>query len=128
MATHIEASFTKSVLGNFPNFSIMRLIYRIGTPEFMAPEIYEENYGASCDIYSFGMCVLEMVTLKTPYHECANPFQIYRKVINGVKCEAFENLPEGELKEFIRKCIGEKSKRPTATELLDDEYGKLKKS
>lgn len=86
----------------------------------MAPEIYEENYGPSCDIYSFGMCVLEMVTLKTPYHECTNPLQIYKKVIKGIKCEAFEKLPEGELKEFIHKCIGDKNKRPTAKELLAD--------
>lgn len=86
----------------------------------MAPEIYDENYGPSCDIYSFGMCVLEMVTLKTPYQECTNPLQIYKKVINGIKCEAFENLPEGELKSFIEKCIGDKNLRPTAQELLDD--------
>ena len=86
----------------------------------MAPEIYEENYGPSCDIYSFGMCVLEMATLKTPYQECANPLQIYKKVINGVKCEAFDSIPDGELKEFIQKCIGDKDERPTASELLLD--------
>ena len=47
LATMIENSFTKSVLG---------------TPEFMAPEIYDEKYGPGCDIYSFGMSVLEMAT------------------------------------------------------------------
>ncbi|KAL3634595.1 putative serine/threonine-protein kinase wnk11 [Castilleja foliolosa] len=36
----------------------------LGTPEFMAPELYEENYTEMIDIYSFGMCVLEMVTLE----------------------------------------------------------------
>ena len=86
----------------------------------MAPEIYEENYGPSCDIYSFGMCVLEMVTLKTPYQECANPLQIYKKVISGVKCEAFDSLAERDLKEFIKQCIGDKNLRPTASELLVD--------
>jgi WNK lysine deficient protein kinase len=39
----------------------------LGTPEFMAPEFYEENYGTSVDIYAFGMCVLEMVAFETPY-------------------------------------------------------------
>ena len=34
----------------------------IGTPEFMAPEMYEEHYDESVDIYAFGMCVLEMAT------------------------------------------------------------------
>jgi serine/threonine protein kinase len=34
----------------------------LGTPEFMAPELYEENYSERVDIYAFGMCVLEMAT------------------------------------------------------------------
>ena len=45
----------------------------LGTPEFMAPELYEENYGTGVDIYAFGMCVLEMITLERPYMECSNP-------------------------------------------------------
>lgn len=45
----------------------------LGTPEFMAPELYEECYGTGVDIYAFGMCVLEMITLERPYKECNNP-------------------------------------------------------
>ena len=37
-----------------------------GTPEFMAPELYEEEYDERVDVYSFGMCLLELATL-----ECA---------------------------------------------------------
>lgn len=44
----------------------------LGTPEFMAPEIYEEKYGTSVDIYAFGMCLLEMSTLQIPYRECTS--------------------------------------------------------
>lgn len=51
-----------------------------GTPEFMAPEIYEEEYNELVDIYSFGMCILEMVTFEYPYSECSHPAQIYKKV------------------------------------------------
>lgn len=51
-----------------------------GTPEFMAPELYEEDYNELVDIYSFGMCMLEMVTCDYPYSECKNPAQIYKKV------------------------------------------------
>ncbi|KAF9355089.1 Serine/threonine-protein kinase wnk4, partial [Mortierella sp. AD094] len=32
----------------------------LGTPEFMAPELYDEKYNEKVDIYAFGMCVLEM--------------------------------------------------------------------
>lgn len=52
----------------------------LGTPEFMAPELYEEEYNELADIYSFGMCMLEMVTFEYPYSECKNPAQIFKKV------------------------------------------------
>lgn len=52
----------------------------IGTPEFMAPELYEENYNELVDVYSFGLCILEMLTGEYPYSECNNPAQIYKKV------------------------------------------------
>lgn len=48
----------------------------------MAPEVYEEAYNELVDIYSFGMCVLEMVTFEYPYSECNHPVQIYKKVIS----------------------------------------------
>lgn len=46
----------------------------------MAPELYDENYNELADIYSFGMCLLEMVTFEYPYCECRNSAQIYKKV------------------------------------------------
>lgn len=46
----------------------------------MAPELYEEEYDELVDIYSFGMCLLEMLTSEYPYGECSNPAQIYKKV------------------------------------------------
>jgi len=52
-----------------------------GTPEFMAPEMYEEHYDESVDVYAFGMCMLEMATSEYPYSECMGPAQIYKKVI-----------------------------------------------
>lgn len=48
----------------------------------MAPEMYEEKYDESVDVYAFGMCLLEMVTGEYPYSECAYPAQIYRKVVS----------------------------------------------
>lgn len=46
----------------------------------MAPEVYAEEYNELVDIYSFGMCILEMVTFEYPYSECTHPAQIYKKV------------------------------------------------
>jgi WNK lysine deficient protein kinase len=63
----------------------------IGTPEFMAPEMYEEQgYSEKVDIYAFGMCLLEMATGEYPYGECKNAAQIYKKV-SAVKYFTFGN-------------------------------------
>ncbi|GFQ04560.1 probable serine/threonine-protein kinase wnk3 [Phtheirospermum japonicum] len=43
-------------------------------------ELYEEEYNELVDIYAFGMCLLELMTLEYPYVECANAAQTYKKV------------------------------------------------
>ncbi|XP_059783045.1 serine/threonine-protein kinase WNK2 isoform X8 [Balaenoptera ricei] len=93
LATLKRASFAKSV---------------IGTPEFMAPEMYEEHYDESVDVYAFGMCMLEMATSEYPYSECQNAAQIYRKVTCGIKPASFEKVHDPEIKEIIGECICKK--------------------
>ncbi|XP_061570481.1 serine/threonine-protein kinase WNK1 isoform X9 [Cololabis saira] len=90
LATLKRASFAKSV---------------IGTPEFMAPEMYEEKYDESVDVYAFGMCMLEMATSEYPYSECQNAAQIYRRVTSGVKPGSFDKVAIPEVKEIIDGCI-----------------------
>ena len=51
----------------------------------MAPEMYEEKYDESVDVYAFGMCMLEMATSEYPYSECQNAAQIYRRVTSVSK-------------------------------------------
>ncbi|KAI4824328.1 hypothetical protein KUCAC02_012851 [Chaenocephalus aceratus] len=80
------ASFAKSV---------------IGTPEFMAPEMYEEHYDEAVDVYAFGMCMLEMATSEYPYSECQNAAQIYRKVTSGVKPASYNKVMDPEIKEIM---------------------------
>ncbi|GLT80669.1 hypothetical protein SLA2020_520960 [Shorea laevis] len=94
----------------------------IGTPEFMAPELYEEHYNELVDVFSFGMCVLEMFTSEYPYSECANPAQIYKKVTSGKLPRAFYQIQDFEAQRFIRKCLENASNRPTAKQLLLDPF------
>ncbi|XP_031384658.1 probable serine/threonine-protein kinase WNK5 isoform X2 [Punica granatum] len=94
----------------------------IGTPEFMAPELYEEKYTELVDIYSFGMCVLEMITCEYPYSECTNPAQIYKKVTSGKLPEAFYRIQDDEAREIIGRCLETASKRLPANELLLDPF------
>ncbi|KAK8633771.1 hypothetical protein V6N13_014609 [Hibiscus sabdariffa] len=94
----------------------------VGTPEFMAPEVYEEAYNELVDIYSFGMCILEMVTFKYPYSECTHPAQIYKKVISGRKPDALYKVKDPEVRQFVEKCLATVSLRLSARELLNDPF------
>ncbi|KAL5555699.1 hypothetical protein UlMin_037935 [Ulmus minor] len=94
----------------------------IGTPEFMAPELYDENYNELADIYSFGMCMLEMVTFDYPYSECRNSAQIFRKVSSGIKPVALSKVNDPDMKLFIEKCIVRAPQRLSAKELLMDPF------
>ncbi|PIN17531.1 MEKK [Handroanthus impetiginosus] len=94
----------------------------IGTPEYMAPKLYEENYTELVDIYSFGMCLLEMATCEIPYSECDSLVKIYKKVTTGVMPQAMDKVNDLELKAFIERCIGQPRARPAAAELLKDPF------
>ncbi|GER53191.1 kinase family protein [Striga asiatica] len=94
----------------------------IGTPEFMAPELYEEEYNELVDIYAFGMCLLELVTFEYPYVECTNAAQIYKKVTAGIKPASLEKVMDPEVRAFIEKCIAKVSDRLSAKELLMDPF------
>uniref|UniRef100_A0A6P3ZC30 non-specific serine/threonine protein kinase n=1 Tax=Ziziphus jujuba TaxID=326968 RepID=A0A6P3ZC30_ZIZJJ len=94
----------------------------VGTPEFMAPEVYEEAYNELVDIYSFGMCILEMVTFEYPYSECTHPAQIYKKVVSGKKPDALYRVKDPEVRQFVEKCLATVSLRLSARQLLNDPF------
>ncbi len=95
----------------------------VGTPEFMAPELYEEKYGPPVDIYAFGMCLLEMVSRQYPYSECTTPGQIYKKVISSEKPAVLLRVKDPALRHIIEVCLDTNpDNRPTADELLADPY------
>ncbi|XP_044538810.1 serine/threonine-protein kinase WNK3-like [Gracilinanus agilis] len=108
LATLMRTSFAKSV---------------IGTPEFMAPEMYEEHYDECVDVYAFGMCMLEMATSEYPYSECQNAAQIYRKVTSGIKPASFNKVTDPEVKEIIEGCIRQnKRERLSIKDLLNHAF------
>jgi len=95
----------------------------LGTPEFMAPELYDETYDEKVDIYAFGMCCLEMITKDRPYNECSNPAQIYKKVTQAILPKVLKQIANKQAVEFIELCLQSNSKdRPTAAELLQHAF------
>ncbi|EFJ40152.1 hypothetical protein VOLCADRAFT_69922, partial [Volvox carteri f. nagariensis] len=91
----------------------------LGTPEFMAPELYEEKYDEKVDVYAFGMCLLELATMEYPYCECKNAAQIYKKVTQGIPPASVDKLTSTELRDFVMLCLcHDPSRRPEARQLL----------
>ncbi|KAL0371097.1 UNVERIFIED_CONTAM: Serine/threonine-protein kinase WNK8 [Sesamum angustifolium] len=65
-----------------------------GTPEFMAPEYYDEEYNEL----------------------------IFKKVISAIKPAALGKVKDPKVKEIIEKCLLPASLRPSAVELLKDPF------
>ena len=94
-----------------------------GTAEFCSPEVYIGKYGVKADIYSFGMCVLEMVTNEKPYKECeGNVLSICEKATKQIMPLIMGKIKNEKLKNFITWCLKPENERPSASELLQSEF------
>lgn len=91
----------------------------LGTPAYTAPEVYTGKYNTRVDIWSFGLCVLEMATAETPYQECRNIGQIYYKVSNRELPLLLSRVSDPLIADMIQLCLLPKEYRPSAEELLE---------
>lgn len=94
----------------------------MGTPEYMSPEVIEGKYGTEADIYAFGLCIIEMCTLKKPYFECKTQPSVLKKILSGDKPIGLQAIKDVELKKFIELCLAPPCQRPTARELLKHSF------
>ena len=56
----------------------------MGTPYYMAPEVFEENYSEKCDIWSIGVICYMLLSGKTPFSGRSNA-ELYHDTKSGVK-------------------------------------------
>jgi WNK lysine deficient protein kinase len=92
---------------------------KLGTPAYTAPEVYNGRYTTAVDIWSFGLCVLEMVTGETPYSECANIGAIYLKVSAHGLPSALSKVADPVIADFITMCLLPAEVRPSAATMLE---------
>ncbi|KAK7604139.1 hypothetical protein V9T40_004412 [Parthenolecanium corni] len=93
---------------------------KIKNVHFIAPE-YGVGSGGSIgppiDIYSFGMCALEMAALEI-HDESASGSPVMAVTEDNIN-KTIESLEDDGLKDFIRQCLSiDPSVRPTARQLL----------
>ena len=94
-----------------------------GTIEYCSPEVYQKKYGVKSDIYSFGMSMIEMITGEKPYSECKGQILVVcNKVKNKILPECLKKIKNEKVLEFIHKCLKPEDERPSADELLQDEF------
>jgi WNK lysine deficient protein kinase len=95
----------------------------VGTPEFMAPEIYDEHYGTAVDIYAFGMCLLQMISRTMPYSECSSAGQVYKKIMSGEAPIDVSRIRNPNLRNIVESCIQRiPENRPSALDLLRNPF------
>lgn len=122
----INCSSGKVKIGDFGSATVLHETRHhhsvIGTPEFIAPEMYEEDYNELVDVYAFGMCMLQLLTLECPYGECKSLAQVYKKVTAGLKPKSLEKVKDFDALRFISKCLAPALQRPSASDLQADPF------
>jgi len=97
----------------------------VGTPLYCAPEIFEgQPYDEKADIYSYGVCVYEMMHGRPPWADAQNVAGLVRHVLqlDGDPSEHELKLDprfSEELRGVVRSCMARlPGDRPTATDLV----------
>jgi len=90
---------------------------------YMAAEMYDSKYTTAADIYSFGLLLLELATMRRPYDEWTNDADLFRAVFTGKPPEALKEVKDSDLNAIIRACLAkDPDMRPTALDLLQLDY------
>ncbi len=106
-----------------------------GTPYFMAPEVFKTGkYGRKGDVWAVGCTAIQMLTCHPPWSQRENAFSGAAGLIQLAQLVGdLEGLPDFKwpekephnklLTDFLGRCfIKDTERRPTADELLKDEF------
>ncbi|KAH7295427.1 hypothetical protein KP509_27G046900 [Ceratopteris richardii] len=95
-----------------------------GTPLWMAPEALRgEQLGTSCDIWSLGCTVIEMLQGRPPW-ACLDSIEaLLLKVAASSEDPPLPDFISPQAKDFVLKCLcRDATRRPTAAELLQHPF------
>lgn len=97
-----------------------RMTGNTGSLRYMAPEVNRrEHYDESADVYSFGIMLWEMCTLKKAFKGMTQEEHCDMVIVKGFRPKSSAVPGSSELKDLIRACWeADASRRPTFTEIL----------
>jgi serine/threonine protein kinase len=93
----------------------------IGTPAFMAPELFEEeNYSYKVDVYAFGMTMVELLSGRPPFRDCGHRLlTLVNKLQAGEIPDEIHMIRSVLARNMIKWCIHKDSKmRPDTQDLM----------
>jgi len=97
----------------------------IGSPLWMAPEVWEEkSYDTKADVYSFAIVMWELMTGQVPFSQL-RPFRIGQAVTQGERpplpAEADCDPLTGRMCRLVRKCWdGDPTRRPDFSQVITE--------
>lgn len=78
--------------------------YSGGTPRYMAPEIWRGNQPTTkCDVFSFGIVLFEICTLKLPWAKKQTVKEIRDTILSGQR-PSLRFIANKDLRDLVREC------------------------
>ncbi|EKE37727.1 hypothetical protein ENUP19_0219G0049 [Entamoeba nuttalli] len=91
----------------------------LGTPVYLAPECYHDEYTFACDVYSFAITSWEVYYQEEPYKDFRSLFEIKVFVEKGKRLEINNTMPSS-LKKIINSCWQQETiERPSFCSIVD---------
>ena len=90
----------------------------VGTPQYMAPELYKgETYGLAADMWSLGCVLFECMVLKPPFSG-TNILAVTRAVVDATP-EPLPSRYSHDVRDLCTSLLSKKpDKRPTSAQIL----------
>ena len=90
----------------------------MGTYNYMAPEVFKNEYGRSVDVYSYAMILWELYSKIVPFAG-KKMAVISNEISNGIRPEFDDNCPDGLRNLIIKGWSADPKSRPTFTEIIE---------
>lgn len=102
----------------------MRILERVGSPYYMAPEVITGNYNEKCDVWSLGVILYIMISGSPPFNG-KNDTEILMNIVSkevSFEGRAWNDVSQGA-KELIRKMLTKHiPSRISAQEVFGDKW------
>ncbi|KAK2951948.1 putative serine/threonine protein kinase [Blattamonas nauphoetae] len=90
-------------------------------PAYRAPEFRTPQCSTATDIFSFGMCLIFLLTGTEPYAEITDPMEIRTHIKQGIPPKNLSEIQSPDVLSVIKQCINPNPMhRPTAATLLQN--------